>query len=144
MAQILQKSRVFQRFPKELKSPILYSLNHDSDILLLKFYENGNRMFAYDSSPGYFTGKITPPAFKKEEFNNLVQRFGLQAKTKELESVLTDKKYVFADERHRAFLKLFSFPEFVAGIGYTYLSMDESILPEIQKLGFEVKKVKAR
>jgi len=45
-----------------LACPVLFTMVHDSDILVILLYVNGVRAFAYDSWPGYWEGAEPVPA----------------------------------------------------------------------------------
>ena len=111
-----------ERLSKSLSGVTVYSLNHDSDILVIAIFSAGTQVFSYDSAPGYFDGKDDPPFMKGIE--NVSTVFP-SAAISDLDKALKGE-FIFADDRHAEIMKALGLPTYTAGLGYGYLNEPET------------------
>jgi hypothetical protein len=87
---------------------LIHCLVHDDDIFAYWLYENGDLVDAYDSCPGYFSGKKTPPSGGNvEALRHLLLD---QAKVEELQTLLKAERLTFELERQDQFAALLGLP----------------------------------
>jgi len=116
-----------KKLSKETKSPVLYTLVHDSDILCLELLRGGSSVFSYDSWPGYFEGEDPVPEIKGLEAACAV----FKVETEGLKATLVaagSEEYVFAEDLLAAVLGYIGLPLYIAGAGYAYLKEDPDCL----------------
>ena len=103
---------------KKLNTTAIYTTNHDSDVLYINIYKNGQEIFSYDSAPDYFEGGDTPPVISDidkflSEYENIDKQDFL--------NVLNSEE-VFADDLHYKIAEKLSLPVYSVGLGYNFLS----------------------
>lgn len=128
-------------FVKKLSSktdkPVITYMIHDSSVLWFLIYENGDEIFIFDNSDEYFCdGK-----FIQKEKKNIPQIFGINENDWKKE-INKDKfqKCIFADEFLMALITTLKLPDWVVGIGYNYLSEDDTFVSELKKGGINIEK----
>ena len=122
-----------RKLSKSLETIAVYVLNHDGSELLLTIYAYGEKVFDYDSSPGYFTGARKPPSIYGLE--NIEGTFP-NADIVKLRTAL-EGEFAVADDRHVEIWSLLSLPYNFPGLGYRFL-MDKKSRSEIErKSGFQ-------
>jgi hypothetical protein len=114
-----------ERISLELDAPVLAVLNHDDDILAYWLFESGQLVDEYNSFPGYFSDGDNSPSGGNA--NKLCAAFGIKAR-KDVNSVLRNKEYVFAMERHQALSALLKLPWLYTCMGYR--DIKEGSLPQ--------------
>jgi hypothetical protein len=112
------------RLSKEFCSPVLAVMNHDDDILYFELYEDGKKIDAYDSSPGYFDVDSESDAPTGGDAALLCRTFGA-TDHEQVEASLRGE-YDFAVERHRDLAVALGLPLCAVGLGYEYVSKGES------------------
>ena len=116
----------------------IYATVHDSDILLLYFFRDGEQLFFYHSDPGYFIGKETPPVI--DGIDELIAAFPAINRKVFLET-LTDTD-LDAEDIHEKIIALIDLPLWSLGIGYQQFEVQEDLIEELQEeFGIEIKKV---
>jgi hypothetical protein len=115
---------------------IIYTTNHDSDILLIYIYKNGTEIFSYDSNPGYFKGDNAEP--KIVGIDNFLNEF--KGLTKEAIIEILETKEVFADYIHRKIIKLLNLPIFCY-FGYQNIEIDKEIYKVEQNYNVKINKL---
>ena len=125
---------------KEIDGIVLYTTNHDSDILLIYMYKNGSEIFSYDSNPGYFEGKEMEP--KIFGIENILNEF-IEINKVDLTNVLENEE-LFSDNIHLKFLKLLKFSGELINFcffGYTIIEYDKDNIEKIeQKYNINIQK----
>jgi hypothetical protein len=118
----------------EFKGNALTCFVADSDVLYLSIYDRGEKVFEYNSDPGYGVG----PAREPEIFqvDRLVEIYKCP-KTAFLEFSKASKvkSYVFAEELQADIYKLLGIPGWVIGIGYSSMKEDVSLGSELKQQG---------
>ena len=137
----MQDSHAILDFVKKIslktEKPVVSYMIHDSDVLWFVIYKSGKQIFLLDNSDEYFSGgkfvlkgkHKVPSVFKVD-----------QAKWN---SEITKEKFeecLFADEFLAKLLNLLKLPEWVAGIGYRYLSEDKDFVLWLKKSGVNIEK----
>jgi hypothetical protein len=117
----------------------LFFLVHDSDILVVRGYENGRKVFDFDSRPGYFTGDDLPPSVSGLPW---LAHFGLEesAATRLLSRENVDR-YVFAEDLMAKVCQALSLPSWMVGVGYGYLHNESETREEIRSQGVDLREV---
>jgi hypothetical protein len=100
-------------------------------------------MDKYNSSPGYFDGKLSAP--EGGNIKLLADIFNVKSEITELKSILYStfdkgKQYSAAMDRHTDLVKLLKLPEVSIGFGYNYVREFLESSPkqaEKEKCGFE-------
>jgi hypothetical protein len=119
------------------RSPVLYTLVHDSDVLILELFRGGTSVFSYDSWPGYFAGEDPSPDIEGLEEAAKAFKVGQEGLKAILESPSAGE-YVFADDLLIEILNYLGLPDFIAGCGYEYIRQDQGMY---EKTGLTVKKL---
>jgi hypothetical protein len=116
---------------KALGKPVLYTLVHDSDVLVMMLVQDGKVGFSYNSWPGYFEGEEQLPQASGVE--SLAALFKVDMKR--LLAALNQKAdaEVFAEEALERIRKLLGLSEAVF-LGYDYA---RSAKEELERNGFE-------
>lgn len=111
---------------RALSCSVLSVLNHDDDVLLLQLHSDGEPVFDYDSSPGYFNGEEHPPSLVNAKA--LSEAFG--ASESAIHAVLAsdDDEYLFAGDRHERLYEVLGLPPQVVGYGFSYISEGDTPL----------------
>ncbi len=124
-----------KKISKELSRPVLYTLIHDSDILILVFFVDGEISFQYDSWPGYWDGEDQIPDISN--LANLASFFDID--NEELNRVLKleifEEEYIFAEDLLEKIRNMLDISEYVY-LGYTYA---KEIKDEIIGYGYTYK-----
>lgn len=126
-----------KRLSSAASSPVVYTLVHDSDILILHVIRGGRTIFSFNSRPVYFNGLDSAP-----EITGLAEAaelFGVDAEG--LKTVLCradSDDYVFAEELLADIIGYLELPECIAWSGYGNISADPSMF---EQLGPSVTKI---
>ncbi len=112
-------SAVGLRLSKALSAPVLAVLNHDDDILWYWLFSPEGKLDEYNSAPGYFEGDELPP--RGGDAFLLVRTMAPSASVQSVDTILQNRGYVFAFERHADLLAALSMPPFAA-TGYKHIS----------------------
>jgi hypothetical protein len=118
-----QDSKISKKLSKALgDKTLIHCLVHDDDIFAYWLYEGGDLVDAYDSCPGYFSGKKTPPSGgNPEALRGLI----LDAtKIEELSKLLKAERFTFELERQDKFAALLGLPH--TDRSYEYLQEGET------------------
>jgi hypothetical protein len=99
----------------DLDCPVLASLNHDDDILRYWLFRGGGLIDEYNSWPGCFTDGGDEPFGGSAEL--LAEAFGVDA-VAEIRSVLHQRRFAFAVQRHRALAGVLGIDPSFATLGY--------------------------
>ncbi len=99
----------------DLKCSVLASLNHDDDILYYWLFRDGALVNEYNSWPGCFGDGGNEPSGGSAEL--LADAFGVEA-VAEISSVLHERRFVFAIERHKALAKALGIDPDLAALGW--------------------------
>lgn len=118
---------------RELQTPVLFILVHDSDVLLVHLIVNGGIEFSYDSWPGYFDGNEQKPAISGE--HSLPDYFDIDIAEFVKEITLLEEPYVFAEDILAVFCKYLNLSDTVF-LGYRYAVEDKSMFSQY---GFELR-----
>ncbi len=87
---------------KKLECAVLGVINWDDDLLRFWAFSSGELVTAYDSNPSYATCTITPPELEPDTGEKLANVFGVPAKSKAIQQLLTRKKgFTFINETQR-------------------------------------------
>lgn len=115
----------------KLNTMAIYTTNHDSDVLYISVYKNGQELFSYDSAPDYFEGGSTPPEI------NGIDRLLSEYKNIDKQDFLDvlNSEEVFADDLHFKIVEKLSLPDYSVGLGYNYFT--DMGAEEIQKIEHE-------
>jgi len=112
---------------KDLKCRVVYSLIHDSDILLVQYYRNGKRLPDYNSWPGYFEGKEPKPEYGN--IDKFCSDFAVDGSV--IKNILDNKQqHFFADDILAELAKVISAPTYLAYASYNYMP---DLLIELKK-----------
>jgi hypothetical protein len=125
-----------KKLSNSTKSPVLYTLVHDSDVLLLELVRGGTSVFSYGSWPGYFAGEDPIPAIRGLE--EAAKAFKVEPEG--LKAILESPaagEYVFADDLLIEILKYLGLPDCIAGCGYEYVRQDQDMY---EKMGLTIEK----
>ena len=119
------------------EKPIISYMIHDSDVLWFVIYKGGKQIFILDNSDEYFSDGD----FVQKESANIPELFGIDAK-KWKETVCKEKfeEATFADEFLIEILKILKLPDWVGGIGYSYIDEDEDFRSELEDFGIKIEK----
>ena len=121
---------------QKLNTTVFYSTNHDSDVLVVFVYKNGEELFFYNSNPGYFEGENTPPAIKN--IDQLLLAYNSINKEEFLNILTTEE--IFSEDIHRKIIEKLNLPEYSVDVGYNTLKcMDKSDIEEILENEYEIK-----
>jgi hypothetical protein len=118
---------------EKLNAITIYTTNHDSDILIIHIYKNGEELFFYDSAPGYFEGEDLPP--KIEYIDGLLSEYKNIDKD-ELVNILNSEE-VFADDLHGKIVEILNLPTYSIGLGYNYIVEEKEEVEKIYKIKIE-------
>lgn len=118
---------------KNLNAITIYTTNHDSDILMMYIYKNGEELFFYDSDPGYFEGDDLPP--KIEYIDRLLSEYKNIDKN-ELVNILNSEE-VFADDLHGKIVEILNLPIYSIGLGYNYIAAEKEEMEKFYKIKIE-------
>jgi hypothetical protein len=110
------------KLSKILNTIAIYSINHDSDVLAIIIFKNGQLIFLYNSDPGYFAGEDIPPQIEK--LDELLLEYKNIDKN-EFMNILTAEE-VFADDIHKKIVELLDLPPYSVGYGYNYIEEAET------------------
>ena len=110
--------RLTSEISKQLKTIAIYKLNHDSDILILEAFKDGEHLFSFNSDPGYFDGAEVPALLNG--LSEFLEYFP-NAKMSELENILKSD-YDDADELDHAIVRYLDLPNFSVGFSYDSVS----------------------
>jgi hypothetical protein len=120
---------------EKLNKTVIYSTNHDSDVLIIYVYKNGKEIFLYNSDPEYFGDKKLPPSMNK--IDNLLLEYDNINKNDFLK-ILTTKE-TFSEDIHYKIADKLSLPEYSVNYGYNIFEyMDEAELSEMEN-EYEIK-----
>jgi hypothetical protein len=87
---------------KKLECAAFGVINWDDDLLRFWAFSSGELVTAYDSNPSYATCTITPPELEPDTGERLANLFGVPAKSKAIQQLLTRKKgFTFINETQR-------------------------------------------
>jgi hypothetical protein len=121
---------------KDLNCRVIYSLIHDSDVLLIQYFKDGELLLNYNSWPGYFDGNEPKPRYGNIE----VFCADFEVDKTLIKNILDNKnKHIFAEDILSEFAKTISAPEVIAYCSYNYM---ESILPYLKEKNISVTEVK--
>ena len=109
--------------------PVLGTLNHDDDILMLFLYRHGAEVAFLNTDPGNLTGDDLPP-----ELRGLDAFADLAGRTEADMKALLLKPAVFAVELHQEIAKAINLPDYTAGFGFRYAERGE--FPHLDLLPF--------
>jgi hypothetical protein len=110
------------KLSKDLNTIAVYSINHDSDVLVIDIYKNGQLIFLYNSDPGYFTDEDIPPQIEK--IDELLMEYKNIDKNEFMDILTTEE--VFADDIHIKIVELLVLPPYSVGYGYNYIEEVET------------------
>ncbi|HWX18482.1 MAG TPA: hypothetical protein VN578_01125 [Candidatus Binatia bacterium] len=118
-----QDSKVSKKLAKALPDKtLIHCLVHDDDIFAYWLYEAGDLVDAYDSCPGYFSGKKTPASGGNvEALRHLLPDAG---KIEELKKLLKAERLTFEVERQDQFAAFLGLPH--TDRAYEYLMDGET------------------
>jgi hypothetical protein len=118
---------------EKLNAITIYTTNHDSDILIMYIYKNGEELFFYDSDPGYFEGEDLPP--KIEYIDRLLLEYTDIDKNEFVNILNSDE--VFADDLHGKIVEVLNLPTYSIGLGYNYIVADKEGMENLYKIKIE-------
>lgn len=133
--------RLSWEISKKLNCITIFSAVYDSDLLKIKAFNNGKKLFYYNSDPGLDSGMESNPVIKDVE--QFLKALNCPEKQLALEVILNDtsEKYIFEDERHTDIVNMLGLPAFSAGLGYNYINADSDVLKNFEKeYGVRVKR----
>jgi hypothetical protein len=109
-------ARLGAALSRDLDGPVLACLNHDDDVLRYWLFRGGAVVDEYDSYPGCFSvdGGEAPSGGSAEL---LADAFGVAA-VAGIRSVLHERRFAFAFQRHRALAELLGMDPALATLGY--------------------------
>ncbi|MHB9296584.1 hypothetical protein PilKf_02357 [Pillotina sp. SPG140] len=120
---------------KRLNTMAIYTTNHDSDVLIMYIYKNGQELFFYNSNPDYFEGEDVPSPIKN------IDKLLLEYKNinkDELMNILTTDE-IFADTIHMKIAEKLELPEYSVGYGFNfYANMDKEEIEGMEN-GYKIK-----
>jgi hypothetical protein len=114
-----------------LDCPVLACLNHDDDVLHYWLFRGGALVDEYDSWPGCFTDGSDQPSGGSAEL--LAEAFGVEA-VADTRSVLHERTFAFAIERHMALAGVLGIDPGFATVGYADIRRDglpQSVLQRV-------------
>ena len=108
---------------------VIYTTNHDSDILIVYMYKNGEEIFSYNSDPGYFVNKEIEPEIIGIE--NLLNEFKEIDKKSIID--LLNVKEIFSESIHSKLINLINLPLYSMW-GYSVIeNTNEETIHEIEQ-----------
>jgi hypothetical protein len=118
---------------EKLNSITIYTTNHDSDILIMYIYKNGEQLFCYNSDPGYFDGEDLPPQI--EYIDRLLLEYKNVEKT-EFINILNSEE-IFADDLHKKMVEILNLPTYSIGLGYNSIAIEKEEMENFYKIKIE-------
>jgi len=121
---------------KRLKTAVIATIVHDSDIFLYLFYDKGKFMDQFDSKPDYF-GPVSDSQ-KKEWAGNFAKLLPLAAKgmsVADFKRVLGEE-HVFEEERAGKFAKLMGIDPARAQSGFKYIQETKHSFKPVYAKGY--------
>lgn len=120
--------KLLAKITKELSCTALGVINHDDDILLYVLYQSGRLLDEYNSTPGYFKGKMKDPLGGNASV--LASAFGVEVKAAEIEAILRRPQgqgdgYLFAVDRHQELCGVLGLSAEYATMDYTSIDQRE-------------------
>jgi hypothetical protein len=115
----------------DLDCAVLACLNHDDDVLRYWLFRRGSLVDEYDPWPGCFTDGGDEPSGGSAEL--LAEAFRVEA-VAEIRSVLHERRFAFAFERHKALAGLLGLDPDDATLGYVDIrrgGLPQSVLQRI-------------
>jgi hypothetical protein len=115
----------------DLDCPVLACLNHDDDVLRYWLFRGGALIDEYDSWPGCFTDGGDEPFGGSAEL--LAEAFGVEA-VAEIRSVLHERPFAFAFQRHKALAGALGINPGFATLGYVEIGrggLPQSVLQQM-------------
>jgi hypothetical protein len=120
---------------QKLNSTAIYSTNHDSDVLIMYIYKNGQEIFLYNSNPEYFGDENMPLSMNKVD--KLLLEYENINKEEFLEILNTEE--TFSEDIHYKIAEKLNLPEYSVNYGFNIINyMDEAELGEIES-EYEIK-----
>ncbi|MCW0218266.1 MAG: hypothetical protein OJI67_08070 [Prosthecobacter sp.] len=115
----------------QFHAPVLASLMHDDDVLMLFHFHEGELIDEYDSCPGYFDPDADgDPIPIGGDASSLCAAFGGDSPP-QLEQILRkppfDEDSPDQHERHSRIASHLGIPSCVVGIGFSYLESDDPL-----------------
>ena len=109
-----------RRLSKAMNVPVIGTLNHDDDVLLVMLFHEGDLVSNYNSDPEYWTDGDGPP---------LIEGIAAFAEILDVDAgqltALLSTRPVFAVERHGELANLIGLPDYAAGFGHDDAKRDE-------------------
>jgi hypothetical protein len=115
----------------DLDCQVLACLNHDDDVLHYWLFRGGALVDEYDSWPGCFTDGNDEPSGGSAEL--LAEAFGVKA-VAEVRSVLHERPFAFAFQRHKALAEVLGINPRFATLGYVDIrrgGLPQSVLQQM-------------
>ncbi|MCR5506217.1 MAG: hypothetical protein K6F04_00010 [bacterium] len=126
-----------KRISSKTEKPIVSYLIHDSDILWFVVFKNGKQIFLLDNTDEYFSGGN----FILKGKEKVPTLFNIDANKWKAE--ISKEKFeecIFSDDYLLKILDILKLPNWVVGIGYTYLSEDKDFISELEKIGINIER----
>jgi hypothetical protein len=123
---------------QQLNSTVIYSTNHDSDVLVMYIYKNGQEIFLYNSNPEFFGDENMPSSMNNPE--KILLEYDNINKKEFLEILNTEE--TFSEDIHYKIVEKLNLPEYSVNYGFNIIKyMDKAALSELEN-EYEIKIVK--
>jgi hypothetical protein len=126
--------RLTVELSQKLNSTVIYSTNHDSDVLIIYIYKNGQEIFFYNSAPEYFEGGNMPPSI-----NNLDKLLLEWDINKDDFINILNTEEIFSEDIHYKIVERLNLPEYSVNFGFNVIEyMGETEINRIES-HYEIK-----
>jgi hypothetical protein len=123
---------------QQLNSTVIYSTNHDSDVLIMYIYKNGQEIFLYNSNPEFFGDENMPSSMNNPD--KILLEYDNVNKEEFLEILNTEE--TFSEDIHYKIAEKLNLPEYSVNYGFNIIKyMDKAELSEMEN-EYEIKIVK--
>lgn len=111
--------------------PVIASLMHDDDVLMLFHFKAGELVDEYNSCPGYFDSEADDdPVPSGGDVSQLCEAFH-GGSHQRLEAILRKPPFDVDSpdehERHQLIAENLGLPSWIVGVGYSYIERDEAL-----------------
>ncbi len=120
LGDLAQLDVVAEEVTKKFSCPALGVLNHDDDVLVVCAYDSGNKVYTYDSTPGYFVGNPDAPP-QSGDMAVLCELFDRRESLERITDILQGESGLALD-RHSELVEELGMPTWAVGFGYRYLN----------------------